>query len=225
MIRTISYKMKAMFLFLLLVIIDTNAGMLIGDYVDSVYLVKLESTKSPLKSITTGQPQLLKISKKNDKTIINPIFDFNEGGVIFTIEADGKVITTGESQKTEFKILDSMHVKFGYGKYPERLYCFTGKFEKYAANICLAGEYLSDKGENYSFTTNGEFISSGNKSQYKIGLYYPPSFTYDYFTADSVEYAFKWSNKKMILCKVAGGSLFEDGIVDEKSAVNLSATK
>jgi hypothetical protein len=204
-----------------------NSNYLIpGEYLRSDYLKSLEQTRSPIKSVVRGTPQLVKIDTSQKGILFRTIISFHEGGPEFLMEKGGIVKTLVDAgykiKNVKIKIVDSQNVKICFDT-TERLedYLFVGNVEKYVAAKCLVGNYVDKNGQKYIFQKDGWAQMTGKRIKYSIGLDYPPSFTNNYFTSDSNEYVFDWSGEILKIFNVKGGSLFEDGIVEESPFLNL----
>lgn len=195
----------------------TSFDLRTGDYLCLDYINNLKQFKSPIKAHVKGSPQSLKVSHVGVNTIISPIFDFNEGGESFIVSPNENVIQKGGlSQKFTVLIVDTCHLKLGFGNFRVCTYVFVDTAEKYAAKICLEGSYYDSINNHIKFNTNGTVLFNNDTLNYKIGLFYYPDFSYDYFSTKSEEFGFRRTFDSLYIYKSTGGSIFESGDIDPK---------
>ena len=183
-----------------------------GYYLSKEYSRILEETKSPLKAAKASRPQSAEAKREAGGILLRTFYDFNEGGPVFKFGGKEEIsVVEGAAKDPNIRIQDASNFSLAFSGHPMADYRFVQDAGKYAEQICLIGRYRAKDGSNAEFTEGGEFILGKTRKHYSIGLYYPPSFAKDYFTADSVEYGFSRSGDTLKVFEVAGGSLFEDG--------------
>ncbi len=197
-----------------------------GEYLSESYQKILIATKSPARAAKTPNPQSLAIKSTSSKSSLSTIYDFNESGPVFTLDPTGSLmVTVGYAKKSKFKGMDEKSFTLGYDEHGEQKFINIGEVQKFVRDICLTGKYVGTQGENVEFNSQGEFVLGGVKHPYKVGLYYPPTFNWDYFQLDSSEYGFKRMGDTLRIYSVNGGSLFEDGTMADQPTMILFRTQ
>lgn len=197
--------------------------LILGEYLSSDYVENIKANLSPMRSYLFGTPQLVKVQEGKTGLLIQPIFNFHEGGPDFILRKDGSVVVQiGAGYGTSnllIEVLDSHHFKLGFDKFKPTSYIFVGDASRYVATILLAGEYTDEQGRRYVFGTDGWAIFPDRKFEYQVGLDHVLN-QYDYFddrTSNKV-YAFKRREKVL---EIFGTSGDNNQFVDEQPILSL----
>jgi hypothetical protein len=187
-----------------------------GDFLSGKYTAILLATKSPAQAARAPKPQMVSVRTEKNGVVLKTIYGFNEGGPIFKVAPSGSLkVMEGVAQHPAYQSKEAKSLTLGYDGHPQTAFQAVGDAQQYVQSICLAGTYDGTKKERVQFTRTGEYILNGSKHLYTVGLYYPPTFHRDYFLVDSLEYGFERKADTLKIFEVTGGSLFEEGTMDE----------
>lgn len=197
--------------------------LVLGEYLRSDYVESIRTNLSPMRSYLFSIPQLVKVQEGETGLLLQPIFNFHEGGPDFILGKDGSVVVQiGAGYDTSNLLLevhDANHFKLGFDKFKPTSYIFVGDAGRYVATIVLAGEYTDVQGQLYVFGTDGWAIFPDRKFEYQVGLDHILN-QYDYFddrTSNKV-YAFKRRDRVL---EIFGTSGDINQFVDERPILSL----
>jgi hypothetical protein len=199
-----------------------------GDYLRSDYLATLRRTRSPKQSDVSGAPQLIEVSKIGTGISFTIIFNFHEGGAVYTVAKDGSVkeqdSAGADTSNVTATVIDEHHLRFGNATNPPQIYTFVGDAEGYAAEVALVGRYADDRGREYIFGEDGWATFPDQKFRYIIGIDHVLT-PFDYFWVPPAptkkEYAFRWVEGRLQLFEIHGE--FPDEVIDKRPLVVLHA--
>ena len=191
-----------------------------GDYLRIDYLSALERTHSPLKAFQFGTNQLIKIAVDSLGLVVSAIENFHDGVPLFLLCKDGIISPAPDMKKiatsVKFKVIDSKHINLGFETFKPENYTYVGDAEQYVANKCLVGTYKNKEGVIYRFNKGGSAIFDSKKFSYGIGLDFTCSSTMNYYTSQSVDFAYELLSDTLKIYTVNGESLFEAGTIQQK---------
>ena len=201
---------------------NNKTAIKIGEYLSNDYISHLNKYKSPLKSLVRGRPQMLSIQRDSSGIAISIISNFHEGSRDFLIQNDGKIIDEfpGHSNKV-IEVIDTESIKIGFDSFPPCIFIYVNDARTFAARKCLVGNYMDSNNNKFDFYENGTADFAGKRIHVRIGLDYPPSFKYDYFSSDTTEYGFNWRDSILEIYGTDGSSIFEDGDIVEPPIYKL----
>lgn len=173
-----------------------NRQPLVGEYLRNDYIDKINQTRSTLLAIKSNEPQMIIVKKEKNVLSLMTVFNFHEGGAIFTLRKDGTIVTETSAgddvSNLQLAITDPKNIQLGYGRFKVENYQYVSDATLFVAQKILVGKYKDKKGHKYIFQEDGMALFPTGKFQYKIGLDHL-EIPYEYFVdiAENKIYAFK----------------------------------
>jgi len=116
-----------------------------GGYLSSAYIDTLQSTRSALKAGKTGQMNRVVVHREGTKILLEPVFNFHEGGPEFAIHKDGSVSSvesgTEYTPNPSARVVDDHTFTFGFGEFKPVTYIFVKDATDYVSRAVLVGKY------------------------------------------------------------------------------------
>ena len=165
-----------------------------GDYLSNAYIDTLKSTRSAFKAGETGQMNLVVVHRQGTKFLLQPIFNFHEGGSEFAIHEDGSVSSvepvTEYTRNPSAHVLDDHTFAFGFAEFKPVKFVFVKDAAAYVSSTILVGKYQDKQGRPYEFRGDGWAIFPDRKFKFEIGTDHVFDH-FDYFMENKKTWAFK----------------------------------
>lgn len=164
-----------------------------GDYLSSAYIDTLKSTRSALEAGKTGQMNLIVVHREGMKFLLEPIFNFHEGGTEFAIDEGGSVSSVESDEYTRnpsVTVVDDHTFTFGFGEFKPVTYVFVKNATDYVSRTVLVGKYHDKQGRAYEFKKDGWAVFPDRKFKFEIGTDHVLD-AFDYFIENRKMWAFK----------------------------------
>lgn len=171
-----------------------------GEYLSRAYIDTLKSAQSAYQAGKTGQMNSVILHRKGTTTLLDPIFNFHEGGDEFEIHKDGSVSSvepaTEYTRNPSARVLDDHTFMFGFGEFKPIAYVFVKDAADYISRAVLVGRYVDTQGRAYEFREDSWAVFPDRRFKFEIGMDHVFN-PYDYFMEDKKTWAFKRSGSRL----------------------------
>lgn len=181
-----------------------------GEYLRDDYIQNLKNTLSPIKSTVFDTPQMAIVRSEGNSSEIILVFNFHEGGPVFTLEDELKIdYSTGLDLKhLEFNIINKNTFVLSESRFGKHTYENVGLAGVFVGNLLFAGAYSDSKGNKYSFGKGGQGFFAGKPMTYSAGTDYVVEQKFNYIGIAIEEktavYGFEIYPGKILLCETSG---------------------
>jgi len=173
-----------------------------GDYLSREYIEKLQKTQSPLSAEGAHTINLLVVEKQDNEISVMPILNFHEGGPTFRLKKSGKAELENNAglniSKYRLQALSNHKLSFAMNKPQTDEYVYVNNVQELISRICIAGQYVDDKGRKFVFESNGTVKTPDGIMKITIGVDHIP-YRFDYFEDSKNHQVYKFVRNK---CKL-----------------------
>lgn len=177
-------------------------SLIIGDFLSKVYVSKLQETRSPYAAEGGRAINLIVVDNQNGETSVIPIMNFHEGGPSFQLNQSGKLELedSGGLKISNYVlyIVTSKKISFAMNQVKAEEYVYIKDIQELISRICIAGQYVDDKGRKFIFEPNGTAKTPDGTMKFTIGVDHIP-YKFDYLEDSNTHEVYKFVRKKCSL--------------------------